>query len=51
MVVEGKPAGPDSFTGIDLVLASAGATVTKELVPAILKNGAILIDNSSGVPH
>ena len=45
--VEVKPAGPDSFTGIDLVLASAGATVTKELAPSIRKSGAILIDNSS----
>jgi aspartate-semialdehyde dehydrogenase len=45
--VEVKPAGPDSFTGIDLVLASAGATVTRELAPAIRKSGAILIDNSS----
>jgi aspartate-semialdehyde dehydrogenase len=42
-----EPAGPDSFDGIDLVLASAGATVTKELAPAIRKSGAILIDNSS----
>jgi aspartate-semialdehyde dehydrogenase len=45
--VEVKPAGPDSFTDIDLVLASAGATVTKELAPAIRKSGALLIDNSS----
>lgn len=42
-----EPAGPDSFTGLDLVLASAGATVTRELAPAIRKSGAILIDNSS----
>src|SRR5688572_31491201 len=42
-----EPAGPDSFTGIDLVLASAGATVTRELAPAIRKSGAILVDNSS----
>lgn len=40
-------AGPDSFGGLDLVLASAGATATKELAPAIRKSGAILIDNSS----
>jgi aspartate-semialdehyde dehydrogenase len=40
-------ASPDAFAGIDLVLASAGATVTKELAPAIRKSGAILIDNSS----
>lgn len=41
------PAGPDSFAGIDLVLASAGAAVTRELAPAIRKSRAILIDNSS----
>lgn len=40
-------AGPDSFGGLDLVLASAGATATRELAPAIRKSGAILIDNSS----
>ena len=40
-------AGPDSFTGVDLVLASAGATVTRALAPAIRKSGALLIDNSS----
>jgi aspartate-semialdehyde dehydrogenase len=45
--IEVEPAGPDSFTGIDVVLASAGATVTRELAPAIRKSGAILIDNSS----
>jgi aspartate-semialdehyde dehydrogenase len=42
-----EAAGPDSFAGIDIVLASAGATATKELAPAIRKSGAILIDNSS----
>ena len=45
--VEVKPAGAESFYGIDLVLASAGATVTRELAPVIRKSGAILIDNSS----
>jgi aspartate-semialdehyde dehydrogenase len=40
-------AGPGSFRGVDLVLASAGATATRELVPAITASGAILIDNSS----
>jgi aspartate-semialdehyde dehydrogenase len=42
-----EPAGPDSFKGVDLVLASAGAAVTRELAPAIRKSGAILVDNSS----
>lgn len=45
--IQVEAARPDSFTGIDLVLASAGATATKELAPAIRKSGAILIDNSS----
>ena len=42
-----KAAGPDSFDGVDLVLASAGATATRELAPAIRKSGALLVDNSS----
>src|SRR4029078_12217363 len=45
--LEVQPAGPDSFSGMDIVLASAGATVTRELAPAIRRTGAILIDNSS----
>jgi aspartate-semialdehyde dehydrogenase len=40
-------AEPGAFEGVDLVLASAGATVTKELAPAIRRSGAILVDNSS----
>jgi aspartate-semialdehyde dehydrogenase len=42
-----EPVGTDSFKGIDLVLASAGAAATKELAPAIRRSGAILVDNSS----
>jgi aspartate-semialdehyde dehydrogenase len=38
---------PDAFKGIDIVLASAGATATKALKAAILGSGAVLIDNSS----
>ncbi|MBM3819537.1 MAG: aspartate-semialdehyde dehydrogenase [Acidimicrobiia bacterium] len=45
--IEVTPAGPDSFTGVDVVLASAGASVSRELAPAIKKSGAILVDNSS----
>jgi aspartate-semialdehyde dehydrogenase len=37
----------DSFKDIDLVLASAGATASKELVPHALKAGAVVVDNSS----
>lgn len=37
----------DSFKDIDLVLASAGGTISKELVPHAIKAGAVVIDNSS----
>jgi aspartate-semialdehyde dehydrogenase len=37
----------EAFRGIDIVLASAGATATKRLAPAIRAAGAVLIDNSS----
>lgn len=38
---------PESFKGIDIVLASAGASVSKEYVRYILDAKALLIDNSS----
>ncbi len=38
---------PESFKGIDIVLASAGASISKEYVKHILDAGALLIDNSS----
>lgn len=37
----------DSFKDIDLVLASAGAKVSKELVPYAVKAGVVVVDNSS----
>lgn len=37
----------DSFKDIDIVLASAGGTISKELVPHAVKAGAVVIDNSS----
>lgn len=40
-------AEPSSFRGVELVLASAGANVTRELAPAIRASGAVLVDNSS----
>ena len=36
-----------SFKGIDIVLASAGGSVSKQFVPAALKAGAVVIDNTS----
>ena len=40
-------ASKDSFNGIDLVLASAGGVISKELVPHAVKAGAVVVDNSS----
>lgn len=40
-------ASKDSFNGIDIVLASAGGSISKELVPDAVKAGAVVIDNSS----
>ena len=37
----------DSFNGINLVLASAGGVISKELVPHAVKAGAVVVDNSS----
>lgn len=42
-----EEAGPDSFKGIDLVLSSAGASVSRELVPGAVKLGAVVVDNTS----
>ncbi len=39
--------GHNSFKGIDLVLASAGASRSLEFLPSAVKTGAICIDNSS----
>lgn len=37
----------DAFEGIDLVLSSAGGSVSKQFVPAAVKAGAIVVDNTS----
>lgn len=37
----------DDFKGIDIALASAGASTSKEYAETITKHGAIMIDNSS----
>lgn len=37
----------DSFNDVDVVLASAGGAISKELVPHAVKAGAVVIDNSS----
>ncbi len=37
----------DSFGGIDIVLASAGASRSKEFLPSAVEAGAVCVDNSS----
>jgi aspartate-semialdehyde dehydrogenase len=38
---------PEAFDGVDLVLASAGASVSQRLVPEAVKRGAVVVDNTS----
>ena len=37
----------DSFDGIDLVFASAGASVSREFIPTAVEKGCLVIDNTS----
>jgi len=42
-----EEAVPEAFTGIDLVLSSAGGAVSKELLPEAARREAVSIDNTS----
>ncbi len=42
-----RRAEPAAFQGVDLVLSSAGAAVSRELLPAAAEHGAVSIDNTS----
>jgi len=42
-----EEATPDSFNGVNIVLASAGGSTSKKFAPEIVKRGGVLIDNSS----
>ena len=42
-----QTATPDSFKGLDLVLSSAGGSISRELAPHIVKAGALMVDNTS----
>ena len=39
--------GEDSFSGIDLALFSAGASISRDYAPAAVDSGAVVVDNSS----
>ncbi len=38
---------PDSFNGVDIVLSSAGGSVSKKFLPEGVKRGAVCVDNTS----
>ena len=42
-----EEAKPESFDGVNIVLASAGASTSKLFAPEIVKRGGVLVDNSS----
>lgn len=45
--IEVREARADAFDGVDLVLSSAGAAVSRELLPSAVEAGAVCIDNTS----
>ncbi|WEV54592.1 aspartate-semialdehyde dehydrogenase [Leuconostocaceae bacterium ESL0723] len=42
-----EEAKPESFEGVDIVLASAGGSVSAKFAPEAVKRGAVVVDNSS----
>ena len=46
-VIAVEAVSPESFKGVDIVLASAGGSTSKEWAKAIVDAGALMIDNSS----
>lgn len=42
-----EEAKPESFDGIDIVMASAGGSTSQKFAPEIVKRGGVIIDNSS----
>ena len=42
-----EEARPEVFENVDLVLASAGGSVSKQLLPEAVKRGAVCVDNTS----
>ncbi len=45
--IEVQAAAPSAFEGIDLVLSSAGGSISRELLPHAVKAGALCVDNTS----
>ena len=38
---------PESFEGVEIVLASAGGSISKQFAPEAVKRGAVVVDNTS----
>jgi aspartate-semialdehyde dehydrogenase len=45
--LEVEDAAASDYSGLDIVLFSAGATTSRELAPRVAETGAVVIDNSS----
>jgi aspartate-semialdehyde dehydrogenase len=45
--IEVEDAATADYSGLDIVLFSAGATTSRELAPRVAETGAIVVDNSS----
>jgi len=45
-VIYSKGATPENFQGVDIALSSTGAEAASELVPQMVENGVIVVDNS-----
>ena len=46
-VITVEDAATADYTGLDIVLFSAGATVSRQLAPRVAESGAVVVDNSS----
>ena len=45
--IECRPLSPESIGGLDLVLSSAGGSVSAEWAPRLVEAGAVVVDNTS----
>lgn len=47
MTLECRPLSPETIQGIDVVLSSAGGSVSAEWAPRLVEAGAVVVDNTS----
>ncbi len=45
--IEVKETSPESFSGVDIALFSAGAEISRHFSPIAVRSGAVVVDNSS----